>query len=104
REQARYLDNNHDLVIGVFDKLEERVVGKNGIIVEPHPVLRNGAIARDLAAEIRTRWSEWSVSPEVTGQFTRPMLERLMLRTWLRDGEVFAQMVSGRINSLTPSA
>lgn len=36
REQARYLDNNHDLVIGVFDKLEERVVGKNGIIVEPH--------------------------------------------------------------------
>ncbi len=51
REQARYLDNNHDLVIGVFDKLEERVVGKNGIIVEPHPVLRNGAIARDLAAE-----------------------------------------------------
>ncbi|HCP1833218.1 TPA: phage portal protein, partial [Escherichia coli] len=69
REQARYLDNNHDLVIGVFDKLEERVVGKNGIIVEPHPVLRNGAIARDLAAEIRTRWSEWSVSPEVTGQF-----------------------------------
>ncbi|WP_089561003.1 phage portal protein, partial [Escherichia coli] len=104
REQARYLDNNHDLVIGVFDKLEERVVGKNGIIVEPHPVLRNGGIARDLAAEIRTRWSEWSVSPEVTGQFTRPMLERLMLRTWLRDGEVFAQMVSGRINSLTPSA
>ncbi|EFA7318784.1 phage portal protein [Escherichia coli] len=55
-------------------------------------------------ASIRTRWSEWSVSPEVTGQFTRPMLERLMLRTWLRDGEVFAQMVSGRINSLTPSA
>ncbi|MDX7486182.1 phage portal protein, partial [Citrobacter freundii] len=30
REQARWLDNNHDLVIGVFDKLEERVVGKAG--------------------------------------------------------------------------
>ncbi|MGK3451496.1 hypothetical protein ACSLNK_29435, partial [Escherichia coli] len=47
-----------------------RVVGKNGIIVEPHPVLRNGAIARDLAAEIRTRWSEWSVSPEVSQGLT----------------------------------
>ncbi len=104
REQARYLDNNHDLVIGVFDKLEERVVGKNGIIVEPHPVLRNGAIARDLAAEIRTRWSEWSVSPEVTGQFTRPMLERLMLRTGCAMVRCLPQMVSGRINSLTPSA
>jgi capsid protein len=37
REQARWLDNNHDLVIGVFDKLEERVIGKQGIIVEPIP-------------------------------------------------------------------
>lgn len=32
REQARYLDNNHDLVIGVFDKLEERVVGKTELL------------------------------------------------------------------------
>ena len=71
------------------------MVGKNGIIVEPHPVLRNGAIARDLAAEIRTRWSEWSVSPEVTGQFTRPMLERLMLRTRLRDGECLPRWFPG---------
>lgn len=104
REQARFLDINHDLVTGVFDKLEERVIGAKGITVEPHPVLKNGEIAAELAADIRRCWAEWSVSPEVTGQFTRPMLERLMLRTWLRDGEVFAQMVSGRINSLTPSA
>ena len=47
REQARWLDNNHDLVIGVFDKLEERVVGAKGIIVEPHPVLKNGNIAKN---------------------------------------------------------
>ncbi|HEB2430536.1 TPA: phage portal protein, partial [Citrobacter freundii] len=90
REQARWLDNNHDLVIGVFDKLEERVVGKAGIIVEPHPRLMNGKIAKKLADQIRNKWAEWSVRPDVTNQFTRPMLERLMLRTWLRDGEVFA--------------
>ncbi|UFZ75092.1 hypothetical protein E8R41_14560 [Escherichia coli] len=30
REQARFLDINHDLVIGVFDKLEERVIGARG--------------------------------------------------------------------------
>jgi len=104
REQARWLDNNHDLVIGVFDKLEERVVGKNGIIVEPHPKLTNGRIAKQLADDIRKKWGEWSVRPEVTSQFTRPMLERLMLRTWLRDGEVFAQLVNGTGNGLTPSA
>ena len=80
REQARWLDNNHDLVIGIFDKLEERVVGKSGIIVEPHPKLKNGKIAKKLAADIRQKWGEWSIRPEVTHQFTRPMLERLMLR------------------------
>lgn len=47
---------------------------------------------------------EWSIRPEVTHQFTRPMLERLMLRSWLRDGEVFAQIVSGTGNGLTPTA
>lgn len=104
REQARWLDNNHDLVIGVFDKLEERVVGAKGIIVEPHPVLKNGKIAKKLAEQIRAKWAEWSVSPEVTGQFTRPMLERLMLRSWLRDGEIFAQMVNGSAQGLDPVA
>ena len=104
REQARWLDNNHDLVIGIFDKLEERVVGKSGIIVEPHPKLKNGKIAKKLAADIRQKWGEWSIRPEVTHQFTRPMLERLMLRSWLRDGEVFAQIVSGTGNGLTPTA
>ncbi|WP_441326508.1 phage portal protein [Klebsiella pneumoniae] len=87
REQARWLDNNHDLVIGIFDKLEERVVGKSGIIVEPHPKLKNGKIAKSWR-RISGRNGEWSIRPEVTHQFTRPMLERLMLRSWLRDGEV----------------
>jgi capsid protein len=32
------------------------------------------------------------------------MLERLMLRTWLRDGEVFAQLVRGTGNGLQPVA
>lgn len=27
REQARWLDENHDLVIGLFDKMEDRVQG-----------------------------------------------------------------------------
>lgn len=104
REQARWLDCNHDLVIGVLDKLEERIVGAKGIIVEPQPLLANGQLADTLATQIRAKWAEWSVSPDVTGQFTRPVLERLMARTWLRDGEVFAQLVSGTGNGLAPVA
>ena len=104
REQARWLDNNNDLVIGILDKLEERVIGSEGIIVDPHPLMKNGAIAKKLASQIRTAWAEWSVSPDVTGEFTRPMLERLLLRSWLRDGEVFTQLVSGSANGLSPVA
>ncbi|MCW2473416.1 MULTISPECIES: phage portal protein [unclassified Symbiopectobacterium] len=104
REQARWLDNNHDIVIGILDKLEERIVGAKGFIVEPQPLLKDGTIAEDLASQIRALWGEWSVSPDVTGQYTRPVLERLMVRTWLRDGEVFAQLVQGAANGLQPVA
>jgi len=104
REQARWLDNNHDLVIGLLDKLEERIVGARGIVVDPQPILKTGLVADELSKQIRAAWAEWSVSPEVTGQFTRPVLERLMARTWLRDGEVFGQMVRGSAPGLTPTA
>lgn len=100
REQARWLDNNHDLVIGLLDKLEERIVGKQGIVVDPQPMLKNGLLAVDFSRQIRAAWAEWSVSPDVTGKFTRPSLERLMARTWLRDGEVFAQLVQGEAPGL----
>jgi capsid protein len=60
RQQARWLDNNHDLVIGVFDKLEERVVGAKGIIVEPHPMLTNGKIAKN-----------WPQYPQKVGRMVR---------------------------------
>ncbi|OQP32377.1 phage portal protein [Pantoea latae] len=95
RQQARALDANHDLVIGILDKLEERVIGAKGIIVDPHPLLKDGRVATELVKTIRKKWGEWSLRPDVTGEFSRPVLERLMLRTWLRDGEVFAQLVSG---------
>lgn len=63
-----------------------------------------GTLNNALAEQIRARWAEWSVSPDVTGQYTRPVLERLLLRTWLRDGEVFSQMVAGKMPGLEPVA
>ncbi|WP_272677834.1 MULTISPECIES: phage portal protein [Providencia] len=104
REQARWLDNNNDLSIGILDKMEERIVGRSGIIVEPQPLSLTGQIHEDLAKQIRAAWAEWSIRPEVTGQFTRPMLERLLVRTWLRDGEVFAQIVKGNQRGLDKQA
>lgn len=100
REQARFLDENHDIVIGIFDKLEERVIGSKGIYVEPQPLNLDGSVNSKLAEHIRQLWAEWSIRPEVTGRFTRPQLERMLMRTWLRDGEVFVHLVRGKVPSL----
>lgn len=100
REQARALDQNHDIVIGILDKMEERVIGSKGIHIEPQPLTLAGDVHEELAEQIRKLWAEWSVKPEVTGLYTRPLLERMLLRTWLRDGEVFVQLVKGKVAGL----
>lgn len=97
REQARALDEDHDIVIGLLDKLEERIVGPRGIQIEPQPRDMQGVILSDLAADIRRRFAAWSLAPEVTGQYTRPQMERLICRSWLRDGEVFGKRIRGTV-------
>jgi lambda family phage portal protein len=96
REQARYLDENHDIVTGLFDRLEERIVG-GGIGIEPMPLNKDGSVNDDLASQIKQMWAEWSLSPDVSGQLTRPQVERQVCRSWLRDGEVFGQHVYGNV-------
>ncbi|ELV7528735.1 phage portal protein [Edwardsiella ictaluri] len=98
REQARALDENHDIVIGLLDKMEERIVGAKGIQIEPQPRAVDGELMEDFAREIRRRWGAWSLKPETTGSFTRPAMERLVCRTWLRDGEVFGRRLMGTVS------
>lgn len=98
REQARALDENHDIVIGLLDKMEERIVGAKGIQIEPQPRSVDGKLLDDLAKDIRRRWGSWSLKPETTGTFTRPAMERLVCRSWLRDGEIFGRRLLGTIN------
>tara|TARA_R110002072_G_scaffold162798_4_gene315054 strand:+ start:1309 stop:2802 length:1494 start_codon:yes stop_codon:yes gene_type:complete len=94
RDQARYLDENHDIVTGLFDRLEERVIGK-GINVEPIPLNIDGTVNETLRAQIKLAWGEWSVRPEVTRTHTRPEVERMVCRTWLRDGEALGNHIVG---------
>lgn len=97
REQCRALEEDHDIVTGMYDRMEERVVGGPGISVEPLPLDYAGNVHADFAATIKAAWSEWSLSPEVSGELTRPQMERLVCRTWLRDGEALAQMIMGNV-------
>ena len=97
RGQSRKLDEDHDLVTGIFDRLEERVVGGAGIAVEPLPLDYAGNIHLEFAAQIKDAWAEWSLRPETSGELTRAQMERLVCRTWLRDGEALAQLLMGKV-------
>ncbi|GDF31988.1 phage portal protein [Escherichia coli] len=100
REQARWLDENHDLAIGVLDKLEERIVGPHGIQIEPQPLTLTGDVHEDFAALLASRFAKWAENPDVTGMFTLAEAERILLRSALRDGEVFIQLLRGAVPDL----
>ncbi|NEV60413.1 phage portal protein [Thiorhodococcus minor] len=87
REQARHLEQNHDLTRGVLRTLVNNTVGAAGITVEPTPLTRGGEVHEDFAANILAVWEEWGERPEVTRQYTWPAVQRVFARTLYRDGE-----------------
>ena len=95
RDQARHLEQNHDLARGALQTLVANIIGPYGIGIEPQPRNAEGLIDDDLAAQILTLWRDWSEKPEVTWSMDWPALQRQLCRAWLRDGEVLAQVIEG---------
>lgn len=95
RNQARHLDRNVDIVRGGLDKLCDFIVGPNGISVEPQPKRADGTVHEDFAAELRRDYEAYRKWPEVTWTHNGGSADRIVCRTWLRDGECLGQMVSG---------
>lgn len=95
RTQARHLVKNHDLARGALRVLVNNVVGPNGIGIEPQPRRIDGTIHTEYAAELLEAYRDWCRYPEVTHRLPWPRLQRAFARAWLRDGEVFGQMITG---------
>ncbi len=101
RNYARWLDENHDLCIGVLDELESRIVGK-GLHIEPAAMLRNGELAEDFNEHLAALWKEWTNSrPDASRQYSWTQLQKLIVRTKYRDGELFVQHLEGLNRGLT---
>lgn len=100
RDQARYLERNHDLARGILRTLVNNIVGASGIGIEPQPRLADGSIHDELAARLRWLWVEFQRRPEVTWRMSFAKCQRAIARTWLRDGEGFAQMLMGSVPGL----
>jgi lambda family phage portal protein len=97
RQQARHLEQNYDIAVGVLNTLVANVVGPNGIGIEPQPRRKDGTIHVELANELLKLYKDWAVKPEVTWQHDWASAQRLAARSWFRDGEVFAQSVEGPV-------
>lgn len=100
RIQARQLDANHDIARGILHTLVNNTVGPNGIGIEPQPRLADGSIHEDYAKALREAYRDWCRRPEVTHRHSWAKAQRMMARTWLRDGECFAQTLIGSIATL----
>jgi lambda family phage portal protein len=97
RNQARFLDANHDLAKGVLNTLVNNTVGANGIGVEPQPRTFGGEIHDDLSDLLLRLWKNWCKNPECTGIEDWAGAQRLLVRSWVRDGEVFTKDLLGKV-------
>lgn len=100
RATVRDLERNYDLVDGALSSLVRNIIGPNGISIEPTP--RDGRpgasyddIDDDFARGLLNAWREWCKSPEVTRTLNWVQAQELACRSWLRDGEMFTQLVEG---------
>lgn len=94
RQFARWLDENSDLAVGILDDLVTNTVGC-GAGMEPMAVKgKDREPAIDLNRQLADLWTEFWQAPEVTGELPGSEVERLLCRSWLRDGEVFVHHVT----------
>ena len=95
RDWGRYLEENHDLAVGVLDELVKNIVG-SGIVTVPKPLNADGSVNEPLARQIMPLWKRWTRRADVTGELSWHDAQRLICRAWFRDGEQFIQHVVGR--------
>ena len=100
REQARHLEQNHDLARGILDVLVQNVVGPNGIQVEPQPRRADGTIHDEFARQILDLQRDWARRPEASWQHNWASTQRLVARSVFRDGEALAQRLTGPVAGL----
>ena len=95
RQLARHLEENHDIVVSVFDDLLNNVVGAGANIA---PMVRNsaGKLADDINKQLFEWFQDWGDYPEVTGELGFEQLERQVARHLFRDGEIFIRPVTSK--------
>lgn len=100
RALARDLEQNHDIARGALRTLVNNIVGPSGIGIEPQPRRKDGTIHDEYAKALRVAYRDWCKTPEVTHRHHWAKVQRLVCKTWIRDGEEFSQRLIGPVANL----
>lgn len=92
RESARYLEENNAIATTIMETLINSIVGK-GTMIEPMVANKKGELATETNTALKRAWNDWLQYPEVTGELKGCKFEEMIVRSWLRDGDVFGQHV-----------
>jgi len=95
RDWGRYLDENSPIAIACLDEWVTSTIGQ-GIVTIPKPLREDGSVDEVLGAALIRRWRKWIRKADVTGELHWHEAQRIMARSWARDGEHFIQHVGGR--------
>jgi lambda family phage portal protein len=99
RDSARSFEQNYDIAKGVLNVLVANIVGE-GIDSRPQVKFEDGSLAVDVNKDLMKHRKNWQLDPEVTGDFDEASMQRITCKSWVRDGEVFAQLLVGNIRAL----
>ena len=95
RNMARYLDENHDLAIGILDDLVNKTVGAE---LSYQPMIKNkdGSLHVRANEVVRALHREWeNKKPESSRSIPWNQTRRMACRSWFRDGEILVQHLEG---------
>lgn len=101
RGRSRELCANNEYAKRFLHQCKVNIVGAHGIALQNHARDANGTLDRAANTAIETAWRDWSKRGhcEVTGKLSRADIERLIIESVARDGEVLIRKVPGYDNS-----
>lgn len=98
RARARSLARDNDYMRKFLNMVESNVIGRDGFALQMRVLLDNAdkpdALANKAIEAAFSRWARRGVC-DVTGQMSFTDLQRLLIRSVARDGEVLVRHISG---------
>ena len=95
RDRSRDLERNNEWVKGFLRSLENNTLGERGISLQVRSKELNGNLDEVANSKIEAAWKRWGKvgQCEITGKHSFCDVQRLVLRSIARDGEVMIRMI-----------